>query len=234
VEGGEEILAKAEALESIGRPDLARLELLLAANARRVPEVDLAMARALDTRGYVLDAQPIAERYIGEHGSAPRGFWALSYPRPYSATVTAAAAEFNVDPLLIWSIMRQESSYDPGAFGYVAERGLMQILPATQAWIAEQLGEEISPGDAFTPQANIRMGAWYLRHLLDYYDGDQVLTVTAYNGGPGNVDSWLEDDLVSDGADFIRWIGFGSTREYLETVSLNHQVYQALYGGGVE
>jgi soluble lytic murein transglycosylase len=230
-EDGGDILAKAEALESIGRPDLARLELLLAARARRTPEVDLAMARALDARGYVLDAQPIAERYIGEHGNAPRGFWALSYPRPYSATVRAAAAEFDVDPLLIWSIMRQESRYDPGAFGYVAERGLMQILPTTQEWIAGQLGEEISPGDAFTPQANIRMGAWYLRHLLDYYDGDHQLAITAYNGGPGNVDSWREDPLVSNGADFIRWIGFGSTREYLETVSVNHRVYQALYGG---
>jgi soluble lytic murein transglycosylase-like protein len=233
-DAGGEILAKVKALESIDRPDLARLELLLAARARRAPESDLAMARALDARGYVLDAQPIAESYIADHRSAPPVFWQLSYPRPYSATVMAAAAEFDVDPLLVWSIMRQESRYDPGAFGYAAERGLMQILPATQAWIAEQLGEDISPGDAFTARANVRMGAWYLRHLLDYYDGNQDLAITAYNGGPGNVDSWREDPLVSEGADFVRWIGFGSTREYLVTVSLNHRVYQALYPGGAE
>jgi soluble lytic murein transglycosylase len=234
VEAGGELLAKAEALESIGRPDLARLELLLAARTRRTPEVVLAMAEALASRGHVLDAQPIAERYVREHPRAPRAFWALSYPRPYSATVTAAAAEFDVDPLLVWSIMRQESRFDPAAFGYVAERGLMQILPATQEWIAEQLGEEISPGDAFTAEANVRMGAWYLRHLLDYYDGDLELTVTAYNGGPGNVDSWREDPQVESEEDFIRWIGFGGTREYLEAVSLNYRVYQALYGAGTE
>jgi soluble lytic murein transglycosylase len=230
-QAGGPTLAKADALESIGCPDLARLELLLAARARRTPEVDLAMAQALDARGYVLDAQPIAERYIREHARAPRVFWALSYPRPYSPTVEAAAAEFDVDPLLLWSIMRLESRYDPGAFGYVAERGLMQILPATQDWIAEQLGEDISPGAAFTPQANLRMGAWYLRHLLDYYDGDLELSITAYNGGPGNVDSWREDPLVSSQEDFIRWVGFGGTREYLETVSLNYRIYQELYGG---
>ena len=126
--------------------------------------------------------------------------------------------------------MRQESRFDPGAFGYVAERGLMQILPATQDWIAEQLGEEISPGEAFTPQASVRMGAWYLRYLLDYYHGDLELTVAAYNGGPGNVDAWRDDPLVANRADFIRWIGFGQTREYLENVSLNYRVYQALYG----
>jgi soluble lytic murein transglycosylase len=125
--------------------------------------------------------------------------------------------------------MRQESRFDPGAFGYAAERGLMQILPTTQDWIVEQLGEEISPGEAFTPQANVRMGAWYLRHLLDYYDGDLELTIAAYNGGPGNVDSWQGDPRISNRADFLRWIGFGQTREYLEHVSLNYRVYRALY-----
>jgi soluble lytic murein transglycosylase len=229
-EAGGEVVAKAQALESIGRPALARLELVLVARFRRAPEVDLAMARALASRGYVLDAQPIAERTIGERGRAPRAFWELSFPRPYSATVMAAAAEFDVDPHLIWSVMRQESRFDPAAFGYVAERGLMQILPTTQDWIAEQLGEEISPGAAFTPEANVRMGAWYLRHLLDYYDGEQELAITAYNGGPGNVDGWRADPLVSTEADFIRWIGFGSTREYLETVSLNYRIYGELYG----
>jgi len=231
VEAADEILAKARALESIGRRDLARLELLLAARVRHAPEVDLVMATALASRGHVRDAQAIAESAIQEDRGAPRGFWELSYPRPYSDTVNAAAAEFDVDPFLIWSIMRQESRYDPGAFGFAAERGLMQILPTTQDWIAEQLGEEISPGDAFTPRASVRMGAWYLRHLLDYYDGDLDLTIVAYNGGPGNVDSWQEDPLVSDRPDFLRWVGFGQTREYLEHVSLNYRVYQALYGG---
>jgi soluble lytic murein transglycosylase len=75
------------------------------------------------------------------------------------------------------------------------------------------------------------MGAWYLRHLLDYYDGDLELAIAAYNGGPGNVNSWLDDPLVESRDDFLRWIGFGSTREYLETVSLNYGVYQALYRG---
>ncbi|MEA3375335.1 MAG: transglycosylase SLT domain-containing protein [Chloroflexota bacterium] len=228
--GGEQVLAKAEALESIGRQDLARLELLFAAQAQSAPEVDLAMAQALALRGHVTDAQPIAEGYVQEHARAPGAFWELSYPQPYSATVAAAAAEFDVDPLLIWSIMRQESRFDPRAFGYVAERGLMQILPTTQDWIAEQLGEEISPGQAFTPEANVRMGAWYLRHLLDYYDGDLELAIPAYNAGPGNVDAWRNDPLVSDQADFIRWIGFGQTREYLEHVALNYRVYQVLYG----
>jgi soluble lytic murein transglycosylase len=225
-----DILGKAEALESIGREDLAYMELLLAARFRRIPEVDLAMAEALLARGYVVDAQSVAEEYLDRHPRAPLSFWQLSYPRAYRDTVESAAAEFDVDPLLIWALMRAESRYDPDAFGYAGERGLMQILPSTQVWVAEQLGEDISPGDAFAPENNIRMAAWLLRFLLDYFDGDTELVVAAYNGGAGSVDAWRADPLVSDRDDLLRWIGFGQTREYLERVSLYHRIYRELYG----
>ena len=229
VMAGSDNLDKAKALESIGREDLAHMELVLAARFRRAPEVDLAMAEALASRGYVVDAQAIAEVYIEDRPRAPLAFWQLSYPRPYSATVEAAAAEFDVDPLLIWAVMREESRYDPEALSYAGARGLMQVMPATQAWIGEQVGEDISPGDAFTPEASIHMGAWLLHFLLGYFDGDLELAIAAYNGGAGSVDSWQADPLVSNRDDLLRWIGFGETREYLERVSLAYQVYQELY-----
>jgi len=229
-----DIVRKVEALESIGREDLAYMELLLAARARHTPAVDLAMAEALLARGYVVDAQSIAEEHLNRHPRAPLSFWHLSYPRPYRDTVESAAAEFDVDPLLIWALMRAESRYDPDAFGYAGERGLMQILPSTQVWVAEQLGEDISPGEAFEPENNIRMAAWLLRFLLDYFDEDTDLVVAAYNGGAGSVDAWQEHPLVSDRDDFLRWIGFGQTREYLERVSLYHRIYQELYAADAE
>jgi soluble lytic murein transglycosylase len=229
--GGEVILDKVAALESLGRGDLAELELELAAKHRGTPEVDLAMAQALAERGETVQAQTIAAEYAGGDGRrAPVAFWRLSYPRPYSTTVQAAAKTFDLDPLLIWSVMRQESVFDAEAMSYVGARGLMQVMPSTQEWIAEQLDEDISPGEAFTPEASIRMGAWFLRFVLDYFDGDVQLALAAYNGGAGSVDSWLNDPLVSDRDDLLRWIGFGETREYLERVSLNYEVYQALYG----
>jgi soluble lytic murein transglycosylase len=187
------------------------------------------MADALLSRGHVTDAQTIAETYIRDHPRAPLAFWQLSFPRPYSTTVEAAAAEFDVDPLLIWAVMREESRYDPAALSYAGARGLMQVIPSTQAWIAEQLGEDFSPGDAFTPEASIRMGAWFLHFLGDYFEGDFELAIMAYNGGAASVDSWLADPLVSDRDDLIRWIGFGESREYLERVSLSYQIYQEVY-----
>jgi soluble lytic murein transglycosylase len=128
-------------------------------------------------------------------------------------------------------VMREESRYDPEALSYVGARGLMQVMPPTQDWIAEEWGEDIPPGDAFTPEQNIRMGAWFLRFLLDYFDGDVELAIAAYNGGAGSVDSWQADPMVSNRDDLLRWIGFGETREYLARVSLSYQIYQELYTG---
>jgi soluble lytic murein transglycosylase len=226
---GGNILDKAEALKSIGCDELAHMELVFAARFRYAPEVDLAMAEELALEGYISEAQAIAEAHINDHARAPLAFWQLSYPRPYSATVKAAAAEFGVDPLLIWAVMREESRYDPEALSYVGARGLMQVMPSTQVWIAEQLGEDISPGDAYVPEANIRMGTWFLRFLTDYFEGDLELVIAAYNGGAGSVDSWLADPMVSNRDDLLRWIRFGETREYLARVLLSHRVYQELY-----
>ena len=163
---------------------------------------------------------------------APLAFWELSYPQPYSTTVEAAAAEFDLDPRLVWAVMREESRYDPEAVSYVGARGLMQIMPTTQEWIAEQWAEEIPLDAALTPEPNIRMGAWFLRFLLDYFDNDLELAVAAFNGGAGSVDTWLADPRVADRDDLLRWIGFGETREYLAKVLLSYRVYQAVYPGG--
>jgi soluble lytic murein transglycosylase len=227
---GEDVLTKTTTLETLGREDLAYLELTFAALHRDDLETDTVMARALADRGHLKDAQIIAEAYTGDSPPRlPAALWELSYPTPFSATVEVAASEFEVDPLLIWAIMRQESRYDAEAIGYAGERGLMQVMPSTQDWIAERLQEEIPPGDAFRPEVNVRMAAWFLRFLMDYFDGDMDLVVAGYNGGAGSVDSWQDDPLVKTRDDFLRWIGFGQTREYLENVGLNYEIYRWLY-----
>ena len=228
--GGADILARADALESIGRQDLAHLELVLASRSRRAPEVDLAMAEGLSARGDVGDAEAVAEKYVKDHDRAPLEIWQLSYPRAYSDTVASAASEFGVDPLLVWAVLREESRFDPEALSYAGARGLMQITPTTQTFIAQQLSEDISPGDAFLPQPNIRMGAWYLHFLITYFKGDLDLAIMAYNGGAASVEAWQKDPRVSNRDDLLRWIGFGETREYLERVSLSYRIYQELYG----
>ena len=228
--GGQDIVDKASLLDALGRPDLAHFELALAARHQTAPEVVLAMAQALSARGDILAAQNAAALYLADHPYAPPAFWQLSYPRPYSATVQSAAAEYQVDPLLIWSVMRAESKYAPMAVSGAGARGLMQVMPDTQSWIGEQLGEVFPPGAAFVPETNVRMGAWYLHYLLEQFKGDTELAEAAYNGGPGSVAKWLSDPMVSNRDDWLRWIGFGQTREYVVRVGLYYQIYQMLYG----
>lgn len=227
---GADIIAKVAALDAIGRPDLAQRELRFALRFRRTPALGLAMAQAVAARGDIRAAQRYAEQAIDSAKFAPRAVWLLSYPRPYAETVYAAATEFGVDPLLIWAVMREESRFDPDARSPAQARGLMQVIPATQSWIAEMLGEHQVPGDAYGPETSIRMGAWLLGFLSDYFDGDLELAVPAYNAGAGSVEYWQADPLVEDRDDLLRWIGYDETRLYLKRVALSHQIYRALYG----
>ncbi|HEX9117483.1 MAG TPA: transglycosylase SLT domain-containing protein [Anaerolineae bacterium] len=228
--GGQEILAKAKMLAAIGRTDLAQLELVLAARPTNPPETQAAALQALAASGQVAQAQNLAAAHLTDHPYAARTFWELSYPKAYSATVQAQTAQFAVDPLLVWAVMRAESRFEPEALSYAGARGLLQVMPDTQSWIAEQLGEDIPPGAAYTPEANIHLGTWYLHYLLKLFGGDVELAIAAYNGGPGSVGNWIKDPRVKNRDDLIRWIGFGQTREYLERVGINYLVYQALYG----
>jgi len=225
---GAPILEKVKALELLGLKRLARRELLFAARFGDSPALELAMAQALSERGFLRDAQRIAVKALRTLDAAPLALWRLAYPKPYLQEVEEAAQEFGLDPLLLYAIMREESRYDPEAVSRAYAQGLMQIIPSTRDWIAEQLKIEIDPTEIFDPSVNIRLGAWYLRHLLDYFEEDLHCAVAGYNGGPGNVNKWKENPLVQEKADFLRWIGFGETREYLPKVLLSYEVYRWL------
>jgi len=223
---GGEILSKTVALESLGLKDLARRELTMAASFDRRPAARAAYAQALFERGYLLEAQRLAERVVGQVPRAPLSLWRLAYPKPYETEVLEAAEEFDLDPLLLWAIMHTESRYDPEALSWARAQGLMQLIPSTADWAAESADIPFTPLEIYEPRVNVRLGAWYMRWLLDYFDGDLELAVTAYNGGPGNVSIW--DKQVSNRDDFFRWIGLGESREYVNRVLTAYHVYREL------
>ncbi|MBI3286827.1 MAG: transglycosylase SLT domain-containing protein, partial [Chloroflexi bacterium] len=225
---GDAILAKVRALEILGLDELARRELRMAARFNYSAGIDLSMAQALAQRGRVQDAQQIAEQSLRELDPAPLAFWRLAYPKAYRREVEEAAQEFGLDPLLVWAVMRQESRYNPEAVSRSYAQGLMQLIPSTRDMIARQLGMRLRPFDVFNPRINVRLGAYYLRFVLDQFEGDVDYAVAAYNGGPGNVARWLEDPLVVTKEDFYRWMDLSETREFVQKVMFNYRVYQWL------
>lgn len=115
------------------------------------------------------------------------------YPQKYTALVEQYAAEYNVNPLLIYSIIKTESGFDPNATSNVDARGLMQITEETFAWIKLKIAqdEEIVFEDLYLPEVNVRFGAYYLSRCMERY-GDVSTAAAAYHSGWGTVDQLLK------------------------------------------
>lgn len=213
-------------------------------DGRRWAEVELAIALA---RGPAAERLAVGEWYVAQAdwrnafraGSrvletlpSPRAYF-LAYPLAWWDTVLRWAEEYGVDPYLVLAVMREESGFLPTAVSSSGAQGLMQLLPSTARWIAEDklripyLGESL-----WDPDYNIRLGTWYLGHLLDQFEGRVAWAVAAYNGGPGNLHRWTAGGVASQ-ADLPAALRSTETREYLAKVLDSWLVYRWLYGGSV-
>lgn len=160
----------------------------------------------------------------------PRAYH-LAYPLAWWDTVLRWAGAYGVDPYLVLAVIREESGFSPTAVSSSDARGLMQLLPSTARWIAEdKLRIPYREADLASPDHNIRLGTWYLRHLLDQFEGDLAWAVAAYNGGPGNLRRWTAGGVPSPG-DLPSTLRFTETREYLAKVLNAWLTYRWLYGG---
>ncbi|HIR08607.1 MAG TPA: lytic transglycosylase domain-containing protein [Candidatus Pullichristensenella stercoripullorum] len=167
------------------------------------------------------------------------GAWALihrggaplfdRYPMRYEAEIRQAAAEFSLDPAYVASVALAESSFDAEAVSSVGAIGLMQIMPSTGEWIAGKLDEAFDAQRLYEPSVNLRYGCWYLRFLLDRYDGDMRTASTAYHQGQGRVDEWLQDPEYSEDGKTLSVISSSVTDTYVNRIMENYAHYQELY-----
>jgi soluble lytic murein transglycosylase len=168
---------------------------------------------------------------IGDPGIALRfGSWSpTARPRAYASIVEEAAKKYGVDPNLLFAVMRVESIYNRRIVSYAGAVGLMQIMPTTGRRIALQLGKsEYSVSDLLDPTTNVEMAAWYLKSLIERFDGRLPLAIASYNGGPHNVRVWMSQHHPSVPLDaFLERIPFSQTHRYVRRVLTHYAAYRA-------
>ena len=154
----------------------------------------------------------------------------LTLPLHHEDIIRQQAADKNVDAALIAAVIYEESRFRDQT-SHAGARGLMQITPETAAFIARRSGGiRFEQSDLATPQINISYGAWYLRYLIDHYEGNETLAVAAYNAGQTNVDRWVERAGGPENFDSTRHIPFPETRAYVKNVQARRVQYRDRYG----
>ena len=153
----------------------------------------------------------------------------FNLPLTNADVIRQQAAEKHLDPALIAGVIYAETKFDarPSPAG---AQGLMQILPQTAEFLAHKSGATtFTVADLGTPQVNIAYGSYYLRDLLDHYNGKTVLALAAYNGGEANVDRWVEDARRDGKRMTIQAIPFPETRAYVQRVLHAQREYRHTY-----
>lgn len=143
----------------------------------------------------------------------------LRFPLPHRDSILANAQRYDLDPALIYGVIRQESAFMEDARSAVGALGLMQLMPATGRQTARALKIRYRGTQSLLrSDHNIRLGSAYLNRLLQRYNGSPVLAAAAYNAGPHRVSRWLPEKTGLSAALWVEHIPFRETRRYVKRV----------------
>ena len=154
----------------------------------------------------------------------------VTLPLRHEDIIRQQAEDKGLDPALIAGVIFAESHFRDQT-SHAGAKGLMQLMPETAAYIAQKSGgTAFVQGDLATPQVNISYGSWYLRYLLDHYDGREVLALAAYNAGEGSVDQWAaEAEARGERFRAATHIPYAETRHYVQKVLDARRDYRRTY-----
>ena len=166
----------------------------------------------------------------GKNNAIPIELYRHLYPLYYTDHLEKHAKQYDIDPLFVAAMIREESRYNADIVSYAGAIGLMQIMPATGRELAGRLKiPRFSTKTLYNPDINIQMGTWYMKSLMNQFDNDHALVAGAYNGGPGRMRRWLEAKKIDDLDEFIEDIGIDQTRRHIKKVIDSYIIYQELY-----
>jgi soluble lytic murein transglycosylase len=154
-------------------------------------------------------------------------YWYALFPFPFYQTIIDWSHKRKINPLLIASLIRQESRFEPEITSPVGAKGLMQVMPTTGEWVANKIA--LKNYSLNNPNDNVNLGTWYLNYTHETYSNNSLLAVASYNAGPGNVSKWRRIYQVSDPDVFVEKIPFQETKNYIESVFGNYWNYLRIY-----
>lgn len=241
---------------------IERIELLLRLNmkkeaiceAKELPN-DLNSPENLLAKALLFHAADHWLESIKVYGKIPRSFRKILpigveqilFPKKYTNTIESYSKKIGLDPDLVYSIIRQESVFNPRAYSGAGAKGLMQLMNLTAKKEAKRLRRSYvsyrekkkiikkvhKSKNLYDSKTNIILGIHYLNNLLKRYELAPV-SLAAYNAGPSAVSRWLKKFPVSDPLYFIERIPYKETRDYVRLILRNYFYYKKWYGNAYE
>ncbi len=161
--------------------------------------------------------------------SIPLAYWRILFPQPYWDAIQAESAKNGLDPYLVASLIRQESEFNPSAISHANAYGLMQLLPSVGKQMAREEGlGSIETRQLLDPILNIRLGTRYLRETMEHFGRVPEYALAAYNAGENRVTDWQAGGPYSGIDEFVESIPFTETREYVEAIVRNQEMYRGI------
>jgi soluble lytic murein transglycosylase len=160
----------------------------------------------------------------------PDIYWHLLFPQPYWKELVADSGNNGLDPYLVASLIRQESEFNASVVSHANAYGLMQLLPAVGKSAAKKNGiKHFTAMQLLDPSTNLKLGTTNLKQVLDRFGGQVEYALAAYNAGDTPVRQWLASNDYKDVPEFVESIPYSETREYVQAIERNREMYRALY-----
>jgi len=225
---------RARLLENAGALDLAVRELKDGSSNGPSWEMVQVARMYTDAGEYYRALQALKKAINGyfamELSALPQPYWEGLFPRPYWDALRQYSEENGLDPYLVASLIRQESEFNPTVVSRANAYGLMQLLPSTGKATAKQVGlHNYKTASLLEPNVNIELGTKYFREMVDHFGGQVEYALAAYNAGSNRVESWKSSGTYRDIEEFVESIPFTETREYVQAIVRNAEVYKKVY-----
>ncbi len=226
--------ARARALSDIAFDASAELEYRSAYATSHAPKFLIDAAGAAIASGHygagmAAVRQAIPQLEARRIADVPNDAWRAAFPLPYELNLRSEAARNQVDPMLVAGLIRQESAFESKAMSHAGAIGLMQVEPKTALKVARQLKVRYARARLTDPGYNLQLGSRYLANLIQSF-GTPEAALAAYNAGEDRVAEWTAGQNYLETAEFVESIPFTETREYVQIVIRNADVYRSVYG----